>query len=275
MTYILTLCKSMHAKFKIELAHLLQPLNFKLSRHATSYITSEINSLGKSYLMLSENKVFRQNQDREIPTINLDSSVTKPQDYIRLSRLLENEGSDKSTRHSYSEIYCDIFMQLNSEPTIVEIGIGSSVPSNIGFMGKGYTAGASLRAWKSFFPDARIIGADIDETTLSPQDGLELKYVDQTQEDSLTEFSNFLGVQTCDLIIDDGLHTPLAGLNTFKALWPSLKPGGFYVIEDMSAPMAQFYLDLSRIFDDVSHKFFDMSAVRSRPTNCLSIYRKL
>ena len=269
----------LNSKLKSELngmiARWLQPLNFKLSRHATRYITSEINSLKSAYLWLSRNETFIGNQFKEVPIIFLSSDPINSNMQSILNLALRAEGSDKTTLHSYDEIYSHILQTLSTKPTILEIGVGSSISSSIGFMGKGYRAGASLRAWKSLLPNARIIGADIDESTLIPQEGIELKYVDQTSGDSLAELSDFLGSHSCDLIIDDGLHSPLAALNTFNALWPCLKSGGFYVIEDMSAPLAAFYRDMSLIFEDVSHSFYDMSAARSRITNCLSVYRKL
>jgi len=263
--------RNINSKFipilKARTATLLQPLNFRLSRYATHYIETEISTLREAYLSLAKDKVFVENLTIVTPKKPFKLISSTPRERVRLAHALKIEGSDKSTRHSYSDIYSDILMSLGARPTIVEVGIGSSTPSSIGFMGKGYKAGASLRAWQSFLPNARIIGADIDESTLLPQKGIELKYLDQTNKNSLIQFSNFLGPESCDLIIDDGLHNPLAGLKTFEALWPCLKPGGFYVIEDMSAPLVHFYNDLGYIFSDITHKFFDLSKERSRVTN--------
>ena len=36
-----------------------------------------------------------------------------------------------------------------------------------------------------------------------------------------------------DLIIDDGEHKPVANELTLLAFWPYLKPGGFFIIEDV------------------------------------------
>ena len=36
-----------------------------------------------------------------------------------------------------------------------------------------------------------------------------------------------------DIIIDDGSHVPKHMLLTFRHLWPYVRPGGMYVIEDI------------------------------------------
>merc|ERR1712029_878213 len=36
-----------------------------------------------------------------------------------------------------------------------------------------------------------------------------------------------------DIIIDDGSHVPNHQLVSFETLWPSIKPGGMYIVEDI------------------------------------------
>ena len=42
------------------------------------------------------------------------------------------------------------------------------------------------------------------------------------------------GLDKFDLIIDDGLHTMEANLRTLEIVFPYLKDGGIYVIEDVN-----------------------------------------
>ena len=265
----------MEKNFKSRISKIMQPLNFKLSRHSYQYLETEIASLRSAYKVILSNTIFESQVESSIRAIAWNNKKASRNEKIKLAKILKAEGSDKSTRHSYSDTYSDILVNLNATPTIVEVGIGSAVPANVGFMGPGYRAGASLRAWKKFLPDSHVIGADIDESTLAPQEGLVLRHIDQSDSQSLRNFADFLGLQTCDLIVDDGLHSPLAAVNTFTALWPCVKTGGFFVIEDMSSPLKSFYRDLAYLFYDVTYEFREMSDQRSRITNCLSIYRKI
>ena len=134
--------------------------------------------------------------------------------------------------HNYTEVYGELFRELRwTARTIFECGIGStdhSVPSNMGGKGR---PGASLRVWKSFFPQARILGADIDRSVLIREPGIDTHYVDQTDPQSIEEmWAAFKVNDGVDVIFDDGLHTYQAGTS-----WQHLKPGGYYIIEDVLA----------------------------------------
>jgi hypothetical protein len=229
----------------------------------------EVKNLFEAHKILIGKMEMRKGE--ELGTLKLNYSEKAK---TNLSKILEQEGSDKATIHSYDLIYEPILENLGDKIRIVEIGIGSSDPGSKGFMGKGYSAGASLRAWKKFKPNAEVIGADIDHSTLAPQIGLELKFVDQLDQESLSKFSEFLGINSCDLIIDDGLHNPLAAINTITALWRNIRPNGYYVIEDMSRITKSFYINLASILPDSKVAFIDMSKKKNRATNCMCIYRK-
>jgi hypothetical protein len=155
----------------------------------------------------------------------------------KLAKIFNKYGSDKANPHSYHLIYGEI---LKSVPTrILEVGIGSidkRFPSNMGIHG---FVGASLYAWNEIYPNAKIYGADIDTKTLFNTKNISTYYVDQTNYDSLKDLRKRLeklcgGKKTIDLIIDDGLHSPLANILTFTALSDLLKKGGYFVIEDIN-----------------------------------------
>ena len=44
-----------------------------------------------------------------------------------------------------------------------------------------------------------------------------------------------------DMIVDDGGHTMNQQITTFEALWPTIRPGGVYVIEDLSTSYSSSY----------------------------------
>ena len=45
------------------------------------------------------------------------------------------------------------------------------------------TPGASLRAWRDFFPNATILGADLDREVLFEEERITTGYMDQTDGD--------------------------------------------------------------------------------------------
>jgi hypothetical protein len=50
--------------------------------------------------------------------------------------------------------------------------------------------GASLRVWRDFFPNAQVIGIDIDEKTMFKDERINTYVVDQTDVHSIRSFLN-------------------------------------------------------------------------------------
>ena len=84
--------------------------------------------------------------------------------------------------------------------------------------------------WKKYFPFGRIYSIDIyDKSKLQEN---RIKIFKGSQIDQI-----FLGkitkkIKTLDIIIDDGSHLNEHVITSFKILFPKLKDGGIYVIED-------------------------------------------
>jgi hypothetical protein len=62
-----------------------------------------------------------------------------------------------------------------------------------------------------------------------------------------------------DLIIDDGLHTKEAQIATLKNFYPALRPGGLYVVEDVSPDHIKNILEELKQFDPGSQSFVGRS----------------
>lgn len=96
----------------------------------------------------------------------------------------------------------------------------------------GVALGQSLRMWTDYFPNAIIHGADIEPSFVSCQSystRIRFHVVDQgnaAQLHSLGQFSPF------DLIIDDGNHWWREQILSFNTLFPFVRAGGIYIIED-------------------------------------------
>jgi hypothetical protein len=83
--------------------------------------------------------------------------------------------------------------------------------------------------WRDFFPEARIIGVDVDPRTM-------------VVEDRITSFccnpcvglpAELTSCGPFDIVIDDGSHVPHDQFLTFWRLFPFVAPDGIYVIEDV------------------------------------------
>jgi hypothetical protein len=94
--------------------------------------------------------------------------------------------------------------------------------------------GGSLRAWRDYFPNADIIGIDIDSDVMFTEDRISTYVCDQTKTESINNFIKKANLQpnTLDIIIDDGLHEFNANITLFENTKHLLKDNGIYVIED-------------------------------------------
>jgi hypothetical protein len=141
-----------------------------------------------------------------------------------LTELAQRYGSDKWGLHRYTPHYEDHFRHHRDKAvSLLEIGIGGHDRPDAG--------GASMRMWRQYFPRGQIYGIDVfDKSAL---DGSRLWTFRGHQGDE-----SFLGkvleeTGPLDVIIDDGSHINRDVLTSFHYLFPRLRTGGVYVIEDL------------------------------------------
>lgn len=151
-----------------------------------------------------------------------------------LANLFNHYGSDKD-RNGYTPYYEALFKHLRHRPVqVLEVGIGTLIPgacsSMVNYALPHYRPGGSLRAWRDYFPQGQIMGVDIQADTQFSEERIRTGLC---SSDDLSALNNVLGDQTFDIIIDDGSHWDEIQCTTLKNLWPRLRPGGFYVIEDV------------------------------------------
>jgi hypothetical protein len=99
-----------------------------------------------------------------------------------------------------------------------------------GYALPGYRPGGSLRAWRDFFPAGNIVGADIQWDTQFSEERIRTVLADSGNRE---ELDRKLGDCTFDIIIDDGWHWDENQVKTMRNLWHRVRPGGYYVIEDI------------------------------------------
>lgn len=192
----------------------------------SSLTIDNINSTLKSLAFLTNNDTADKGL---LSFFNLDR---KYQSTETLKMKFDYFGSDKSNFHDYHKLYGRILDDLNYPYLIFEIGLGTNnvdIASNMGRLGK---PGASLRAFRESFPNAMIYGADFDKRILFNEDRISTFFVDQTSP--LTFESLYENIpDEFDLMIDDGLHSISANLNSLKFFMTKIRVGGYIVIEDI------------------------------------------
>jgi hypothetical protein len=96
----------------------------------------------------------------------------------------------------------------------------------------GIELGKSHRMWRDYFPNAHVIGLDSDPQHVVDL-GERIEPILGYQDDP--KMLAFLAQKgPYDLIVDDGSHVPMHQIMSFEHLFPSVKPGGVYIIEDIA-----------------------------------------
>jgi len=92
----------------------------------------------------------------------------------------------------------------------------------------GVWRGGSLELWQRLFPAGRVVGIDSDRTACWPAGTVQV-ICDQT-DPGLPGLVRADGPY--DLVVDDASHDGTATWRTWELLWPLVRPGGWYVVED-------------------------------------------
>lgn len=144
---------------------------------------------------------------------------------MTLPALLKKYGSDKVGHHEYGDIYASTLLPLELQPTtLLELGTGAYWHADQG--------GAATRAFRDFFPNGKIVTVDIyDKPCMIGEERVVFYMGSQTDEAFLKTIIEREGRP--DVIIDDASHVNPFTLVTFDILFPQLKGGGFYFIEDV------------------------------------------
>ena len=98
----------------------------------------------------------------------------------------------------------------------LEIGLGTNNVNLASNMGEHGTPLASLRAWRDYFENANIYGADIDKEILKDEERIKTFFVDQTNPKTISTMFKNIGVEKFDIILEDGLHEYSANVCFFK-----------------------------------------------------------
>ena len=136
-----------------------------------------------------------------------------------LMEIAEGTQTDKGyVNHSYLDVYQKMFESAQFEKlTLMEIGV---------------CHGDSQRMWLEFFPNAHIIGVDAYCFPDIPINNPRCTLIQCNQIDEI-RLNQIFPPESLDIIIDDGSHMPEHQALTHHFLWPKLKRGGLYFVEDI------------------------------------------
>lgn len=171
---------------------------------------------------------------------NIDNTILKS--------LFNKYGSDKS--ENYAVIYTKLLEKYkNLEIRLLEIGLGTNNPLLISTMGNNgvYKCGSSLRAFRDYLQNAHIFGADIDKECLFTEEKINTTFVDQLDMDTFTDLHKTFGNKKYDFIIDDGLHSITANLNTLLFAINHINDNRTIVIEDIDIKKIEGYYVIDNI----------------------------
>ena len=158
-----------------------------------------------------------------------------------LLALAKSRGTDK-VDHGYIEHYARYFGAIRRRVrTVLEIGIGGYANERAG--------GESLRMWRDWFPKSVIHGIDVEDKAWLAGPRIRVHRGSQGDVDFLERVAKEIG--PLDVVIDDGSHRSEHVLTSFRTLFPHLRAGGTYVIEDLcTSYWPQFGGDPKSLDDD-------------------------
>ena len=143
-------------------------------------------------------------------------------------------GTDKGSNtddmwHSYLPIYERLFESFRNEPfSLLELGVAS---------------GGSMRMWREWFPNASLFGVDNDPAHCIRPDTVAVATLFCAGQDDDKLFTEKFANEQFRIIIDDAEHDPKKQMLSFMLLWRCVKPGGFYIIEDVRSDHWAGYWD--------------------------------
>jgi 8-demethyl-8-(2-methoxy-alpha-L-rhamnosyl)tetracenomycin-C 3'-O-methyltransferase len=142
---------------------------------------------------------------------------------MNLEELAIKHGTDKQSKngHSYTPFYERYFEpRRNEKLNLFELGVRE---------------GWSINLWLEYMPNAEIWCLDNDKEGKCPakfdSSRVHFTFCSQTDKDALNEIHKRSGKY--DIVIDDASHVSPFTIISFETIFPNVKSGGIYVIEDL------------------------------------------
>jgi len=150
-----------------------------------------------------------------------------------LTDLADKYGSDKgSKKHRYTELYHMLFQPHVDRPiNFMEMGLLIGGPEHGIDADRKTTDLPSIRMWLEYFKEAHITGLDISDFSWFEHERFSFVRCDMDTREAIQDVTSAL--PEMDIIVDDASHASHHQQNAFLELFPKLRSGGLYIIEDL------------------------------------------
>jgi hypothetical protein len=155
---------------------------------------------------------------------------------ISLTALANKYGSDKGTRHGapphkYTYLY-DLILDnyRHLKINFLELGLAVGGPEVGGPIDR-QADSPSVQMWLEYFPRAQIYGFDISDFSHLKYPRFTFVRGDGGSQEDLARLART--ASGFDIIVDDGSHASYHQQLAFRHLFPKLRRGGTYLIEDL------------------------------------------
>ena len=211
-----------------------KPCVFKTS---TIFELSERSSINKPIEYKPQHQFFLDFQKKLYDEYGCSLDKLNPTDYYWcFDKDVNRKKFFKINAHSYYTLYSDYLHKKRMEvKKVLEIGV---------------LTGYSMLLWREYFPNAEIVGIDVDlgqkwmgksaRDVCKDKDRITLIEDDGTSKKVAKEIGEKYG--KFDLIIDDGSHHPTHQIISLIYYLPYLKLDGLFVVEDIIIETQRDYL---------------------------------
>lgn len=169
-------------------------------------------------------------------------------------------GTDKATYHKYTDFYQQFLPKPNFRYT-----------EQYNFLEIGIQGGRSFKMWMEYLrliPKLWLCGVDmsINQIELSPGKTLLEEFdpswtslinykIDRQRDSSMSELISQFKHKDFDWILDDASHNMEDQQFTMGCLWPLVKPGSYYVLEDLQTSFMPGWKDGLTTFQWITQGF--------------------
>lgn len=147
-------------------------------------------------------------------------------DQLSLDAIGLRTGTDKASHHHDFLRFYEMFL-------------GPIRFENVSILEIGVFKGHSLAMWSEYFSRGRVVAIDVEPSAKQFEtERARVKIADQGDVADLVRIATSYG--PFDLVLDDGSHFWDHQITSFRYLLPFVKPGRFYILEDLDTSYGSY-----------------------------------